>query len=94
METISDVLNVNMMALFSRPADEQDRLFHPAYDHPHGEDSCINCDKRRLIHRELRTSDGPQIHYGLVASGNQVMKHGKTRDRLAKEYGILMEAAG
>jgi nucleoside phosphorylase len=99
VEMTSNVLNtnVNMKAQFSRPADEQDRLFDSAYDHPHGEDSCINCDKRELIHRDLRTSDEPQIHYGLIASGNQIMKHGKTRDRLAKEYGLLcfeMEAAG
>jgi nucleoside phosphorylase len=99
VEMISDVLNtnLNMKAQFSRPADEQDRLFDPAYDHPHGEDSCINCDQRQLIHQDLRTSDEPQIHYGPIASGNQVVKHGKTRDLLAKEYGMLcfeMEAAG
>jgi len=29
---------------------------------------------------------GPVIHYGLVASGNQVMKHGATRDR---EFSVL-----
>ena len=99
VKMISDVLNTNvdMKARFSRPADEPDRLFDPGYEHPHGEDSCINCDKGQLIHRDLRTSDEPQIHYGLIASGNQVMKHAKTRDRLVKEYGILcfeMEAAG
>ena len=51
VEMISDVLNTNanMKAQFSRPA--SDRLFDPAYDHSHGEDSCINCDKRQLIHR-------------------------------------------
>lgn len=41
--------------------------------------------------------DGPQAHYGLIASGNQVMKDGLTRDRLAKELGVIcfeMEAAG
>ena len=103
VEMISDVLhtNVDMKAQFSRPADEQDRLFDPAYDHPQGEDStqdtCINCDKSQAVYRNLRTSDDPQIHYGLIASGNQVIKHGETRDRLAKEYGMLcfeMEAAG
>jgi nucleoside phosphorylase len=89
--------NAGMKSSFSRPANEQDRLFNPAYDHPRGEDTCIKCDKRQLIHRDSRTSDEPIIHYGLIASGNQVMKHGMTRDRLAKEYGMLcfeMEAAG
>jgi hypothetical protein len=37
------------------------------------------------------------MSYGLLASGNQVMMHGETRDQLAKEHGMLcfeMEAAG
>lgn len=37
------------------------------------------------------------IHYGLIASGNKVIKNNKIRDQLAKDYGILcfeMEAAG
>jgi hypothetical protein len=88
---------VEMKSPFSRPSDEQDRLFNPAYDHPQDEDTCTKCDEVQLIHRDLRTSDKPRIHYGLIASGNQVMKHGKTRDRLGKEYGVLcfeMEAAG
>src|ERR1700722_8893622 len=101
VEVISNVLNTNVQtksrSLFSRPADEHDRLFNPAYDHPPSEDTCINCDKRELIHQYPRISDEPQIHYGLIASGNQVIKHGETRDRLGKEYGMLcfeMEAAG
>ena len=42
------------------------------------------------MNRDLRTSDKPQIHYGHIEDG-------KTRDQLAKEYGMLcfeMEAAG
>jgi nucleoside phosphorylase len=37
------------------------------------------------------------IHYGLVASGNQLMKDALFRDKLAAEMGVLcfeMEAAG
>ncbi|KAN0070729.1 hypothetical protein V8E54_010894 [Elaphomyces granulatus] len=98
-DMISNVLNENveMKAPCSRPADEQDTLFNSAYDHPQREDTCINCDKRHLIHRDPRTSDEPRIHYGLIASGNQVMKHGKTRDQLREKHGMLcfeMEAAG
>ncbi|KAN0066833.1 hypothetical protein V8E54_015005 [Elaphomyces granulatus] len=98
-DIISNVLdtNVEMRAPCSRPADEQDSLFNSVYDHPQHEDTCINCDKRQLIHRDPRTSDEPRIHYGLIASGNQVMKHGETRDQLGKRHGMLcfeMEAAG
>ncbi|KAN0078920.1 hypothetical protein V8E54_005433 [Elaphomyces granulatus] len=98
-DMISDILdaNVEMKTPCSRPADEQDTLFNSAHDHPQREDTCINCDKRQLIHRDPRTSDEPRIHYGLIASGNQVMKHAKTRDQLGEKHGMLcfeMEAAG
>ncbi|KAN0082005.1 hypothetical protein V8E54_003303 [Elaphomyces granulatus] len=96
LEVISDRLNANM-DLFARPADKRDILFNSAYDHPQHEDTCISCDKRQLIHRDPRTSDEPRIHYGLIASGSQVMRHGKTRDQLGEKHGMLcfeMEAAG
>ena len=41
--------------------------------------------------------DDPTIHYGLIASANQLMKDAEIRDSLAKEFGVLcfeMEAAG
>lgn len=50
-----------------------------------------------IIKRLPRPQNDPIVHYGLVASGNQVMKHAPTRDKLAKEFGILcfeMEASG
>jgi nucleoside phosphorylase len=50
-----------------------------------------------IITRPARDRHDPVIHYGLIASGNQVIKHGGTRDKLGQELGILcfeMEAAG
>jgi nucleoside phosphorylase len=41
--------------------------------------------------------DDPTVHYGLIASANQLMKDADIRDSLAKEAGVLcfeMEAAG
>ena len=72
-----------------------DQLFEPEYDHVKNSDTCENCDARKLVDRPMRTT--PRIHYGLIASGNQVMRHGSTRERLRKELGVLcfeMEAAG
>jgi nucleoside phosphorylase len=83
--------------IFTRPSQEHDQLFHSTYDHIESEDTCVKCDREQLVHREQRASKEPKIHYGLIASGNQVMKDGRTRDRLAQEHGILcfeMEAAG
>jgi nucleoside phosphorylase len=49
------------------------------------------------VDRPEREAKEPQIHYGLIASGNQVMKDAIARDQLAQELDILcfeMEAAG
>ncbi|KAK8099831.1 hypothetical protein PG999_010205 [Apiospora kogelbergensis] len=52
-----------------------------------------------IVPRKPRTEDedDPMIHYGLIASANQLMKDATVRDRLAAEKGVLcfeMEAAG
>ncbi|KAL3440256.1 nucleoside phosphorylase domain-containing protein [Aspergillus insuetus] len=55
------------------------------------------CTKENLVNREPRAQRTPYIHFGLIASGDRVMKDSETRDRLAQEHGILcfeMEAAG
>ncbi|KAL4865658.1 hypothetical protein BDV12DRAFT_188038 [Aspergillus spectabilis] len=85
------------LSLLRQPDSQRDLLFEADYDHAHEGESCDKCDKRRLVSRETRSSQAPEVHYGLIASGNQVMKHGRTRDRVANEIGILcfeMEAAG
>ena len=52
-----------------------------------------------LVSRRERTKndDNLAIHYGLIASANQLMKDAMVRDRLAAEKDVLcfeMEAAG
>jgi nucleoside phosphorylase len=79
------------------PASSADRLFEADYDHVLGEATCANCRADRQVARLAREESGPMVHYGLIASGNQVIKHGKTRERLRRELNILcfeMEAAG
>ncbi|KAF5662920.1 nacht ankyrin domain-containing protein [Fusarium circinatum] len=93
------------MINFTRSGTLQDRLFDAIYDHiePSNQpmnpkvDSCEHCDVSRLVHRPARSNNDPKIHYGIVASANQVIKHGRTRDQLAKELDAIcfeMEAAG
>ncbi len=82
---------------FNRPRTHDD-LFESSYGHQ-GEpsDKCLRCDKSQLIQRSTRSSDEPRIHYGVIASGDQVMKDGVTRDRISRELDVLcfeMEAAG
>jgi nucleoside phosphorylase len=58
---------------------------------------CRHCDKARLARRKTRKGADPVIHYGTIASADLVMRHGITRERIRKKYGVLcfeMEAAG
>lgn len=74
-----------------------DVLFDSDYDDPEPNSSCAKCDKKFIIHRLPRASNFPVVHYGLIASGNQVMRHGQTRDQLREVANVLcyeMEAAG
>jgi nucleoside phosphorylase len=75
---------------------EEDRLFQSTYDHPAG-DTCEGCDAKQTVERKPRKNTIPKVFYGNIASGNQVMKHGTTRDRISKKEGVIcfeMEAAG
>lgn len=89
--------NPNMQERFSPREQHTDLFFHSSYPHAAGEDTCEKCDKEQLAKREPRDTPTPHIHYGLIASGDQVIKDSETRDRLAQPHGILcfeMEAAG
>ncbi|KUL81955.1 hypothetical protein ZTR_10973 [Talaromyces verruculosus] len=89
--------NPNIEGRFSQPEELTDFLFESSYHHAAGEGTCEKCDKEQLVKRKPRETRTPYIHYGLIASGNQVMKDSETRDRLALQHGILcfeMEAAG
>ena len=76
-----------------------DILFKADYDHPKGfgASTCESCDATQEIQRSPRSPD-PLIHYGVIASGNQVMRNGMERDRISRELGGVlcfeMEAAG
>ncbi|RFN54384.1 hypothetical protein FIE12Z_1511 [Fusarium flagelliforme] len=75
----------------------QDRLFRSAYSHPSTSKSCDDCDQTELVPRDARQGTDPVIHFGRIASGNQVIKDAQARNRLSKELGCIcfeMEAAG
>ncbi|KAJ5176350.1 uncharacterized protein N7482_002227 [Penicillium canariense] len=94
---IVDVLasNEGMKYEFSRP--DNDWLFHASYNHRSSVGNCLSCDQNQLVHRKPRSTDEPKVHYGLIGSGNLVMKDARERDRISQELDILcfeMEAAG
>jgi nucleoside phosphorylase len=66
--------------------------------------SDLKCNETNLIPRSRLSEDCAStstrelaIHYGLIASGDTVMKSGEDRDAIAKEEGVIafeMEGAG
>ncbi|RKK30991.1 Vegetative incompatibility protein HET-E-1 [Fusarium oxysporum f. sp. cepae] len=77
---------------------ENDRLFEPQHDHVGGS-NCDKCDPAWQVKRKQRESPEPEIHYGIIASGNKLIKDAATRDSLLGDTGhqclcVEMEAAG
>ncbi|KAL4777600.1 hypothetical protein BDW60DRAFT_173483 [Aspergillus nidulans var. acristatus] len=91
----SNLQKEEIIKQFPRPS--KDQLFRPTFEHVHDRPDCATCDPSQLVDRPERIPEEPHIHYGLIASGNQVMKDARARDRIAQELNILcfeMEAAG
>ncbi len=77
---------------------ENDRLFKASYKH-NGDRDCRGCDLHEELQRDARDLTDPEIHYGIIASGNTLVKDAATRDKVAEHVGeeclcVEMEAAG
>ncbi|KAH7205170.1 uncharacterized protein BKA55DRAFT_600384 [Fusarium redolens] len=87
---------------YSRPPPDSDRLYRPDVVHPDSSDACgdvCSDDPSCLVYRKERREqeDDPAIHYGLIASANQLMKDALARDKLAASIDVFcfeIEAAG
>ncbi|KAH0565262.1 hypothetical protein GP486_001343 [Trichoglossum hirsutum] len=95
--------NPKLRKKYSRPDLKSDMLYRSEIVHADdAEELCINAcshEPSSLVLRDERgeEDDDPEIHYGLIASANQLMKNATFRDTLAKEKDVLcfeMEAAG
>ncbi|KAM3510890.1 hypothetical protein MY11210_005493 [Beauveria gryllotalpidicola] len=74
-----------------------DYLFCATYDHVSPTPGCDGCDHSKLVPRSRRMTNDPLIHYGAIASGNQVMRSGIVRDNIARRVDAIcfeMETAG
>ena len=82
---------------YSYQGQDNDILFEAGYTHQGEGSSCAECLKSRSISRPHRESNYPRIHYGTIASGNQVVRDSVTRDYWRDQENVLcfeMEAAG
>jgi nucleoside phosphorylase len=91
------------LQMYKYPGSAQDHLYRPDYIHLDPKVSCYECgcDTAQRLQQAINNEDDDDpyviIHRGTIASGELVIKDGKLRDKLAKQYGILCfetEAAG
>jgi len=88
---------LNSLPTFARENAGHDTLFKADYNHVGG-DTCDQCDGMKVVERRSRSTQEIMVHYGTIASGNQVMRNAAERDRFSSELGGVlcfeMEAAG
>ncbi|KAF2825325.1 purine and uridine phosphorylase [Ophiobolus disseminans] len=97
-QLVTYVSKLECIAKFQRAKAGPDALFEAAYDHEGGP-TCNKCKAERQEARQPRdTEEEVVVHYGTIASGNQVMKSAAERDKVSAELGgalcFEMEAAG
>lgn len=90
---------------YGRPPEEKDVLFQSRYLHRDDSSACDNCcsiNKTTTVPRppraiEVDEGNIVQVHYGIIASADRLMKDAILRDRLAETEDVHcfeMEAAG
>ncbi|KAL0931585.1 uncharacterized protein CTRU02_214320 [Colletotrichum truncatum] len=86
------------LSVYQRPSWSLDILFDPGYSHDPLNTICESCDQQQRVHRTPRELEGPEIHYGLIASGDRVVESTLKRDEIIRDVGDIlcfeMEAAG
>lgn len=87
---------------YTHPGVDSDRLFATTCQHVSGGD-CSACPEVGVIPRDQRDTPDPEIHYGVIASGNTLVKNADEREEILRRLPkgvrskclcIEMEAAG
>ncbi|KAK6341938.1 hypothetical protein TWF730_001422 [Orbilia blumenaviensis] len=100
--------NRDRLRQFFYPGPQEDNLYE--FDCAHARDennkpreSCSECNQNKLVQRSRRPIIHPHIHYGIIASANEVMKDGRKRNEIVEKTAewagadplcFEMEAAG
>ncbi|KAI9148693.1 Kinesin light chain [Paramyrothecium foliicola] len=82
------------------PGNSYDKLFEASFRHLSDGKTCEECQCYGQLMPRIRLEQQgiqPAVHFGLIASGDTVMKSGTERDKIARQEGIIafeMESAG
>lgn len=96
------IANPRLQETYRFPGRGRDRWYESTYTHQNNQLGCARACSSGvppIIPRVERGMDGDEavVHYGLIASGDQLMKDATARDALIRKHDILcfeMEAAG
>jgi nucleoside phosphorylase len=84
------------LPIFARENAGPDTLYKADYNHEGGA-TCEQCSREMAVDRQ-QCSQAISVHYGTIASGNQVMRDAAERDKVSSDLGGVlcfeMEAAG
>ncbi|KAJ4160352.1 hypothetical protein NW754_003477 [Fusarium falciforme] len=102
----SDHLSRHLQTIFSNPrmprsychqGQDRDVLFQPCSECRLSQGPCPQKSQHVRLQRDPRPTLEPEVHYGRIASGNQVIKDARFRDEQARKLNVIcfeMEAAG
>ncbi|SCV61255.1 uncharacterized protein FFFS_15824 [Fusarium fujikuroi] len=100
-EAVDKILerNKRLRGKYKKPESSTDNLFKSEATHDLTCATTCSDDATNLVPRPERKEDedNPTVHYGLIASADQLMKDALARDKLSEEKEVLcfeMEAAG
>lgn len=90
--------NANLSTFYQRPPADSDILFRSDFRYILDQDTDAQIDQSHIVQRNPRLSMDPQIHYGLIASGDRVLKSAHKRESIRDKIGDIlcfeMEACG
>ncbi|KAI1366620.1 hypothetical protein F5Y08DRAFT_351066 [Xylaria arbuscula] len=75
----------------------RDLLFQDTCPHFEANTHCDRCDLSKLVERKQRQNNDPKVHYGVIASGNSLIRFPERRAQLVERWKALcfeMEGAG
>ncbi|KAF5507218.1 hypothetical protein CGCA056_v013468 [Colletotrichum aenigma] len=101
----SSVPHVEMSAETNTAAGLSKPIQSPSVENRNAEEAgletgnCVFCDRAGEVTRKERRSTDPVVHYGIIASGNSVIKNSLCRDEISRQIDekcicFEMEAAG
>ncbi|KAF3903113.1 hypothetical protein ABW21_db0204588 [Orbilia brochopaga] len=95
---LSDLFRKHEGIYYKRPSNEPDHLYQEDCIHNPAHATCFGCDHSKIQDRPPRASEDPEIHFGLVASGDSVIKNTTRRKEIIQQFGDVlcfeMEVAG